>query len=245
MKGIQMLNTLRRHGLRQFVHALPHVRYCSVEQAWSALRRFFPSLSVPEQQVSLALYSVLLRGRAITIETLSLAAGLEAGEVTKILSRWPGLYRDARGRVTGYWGMSILETPHRIAFGEYSAHACCAWDALFIPHVLGVAAQVQSRCALTGAPIALEVGAHGVESAAEPPVVSLILPRTCDTAAEVARKLTRFVHFFVTPEAACEWIARHPGTCLMTLDAAWELGRRRNEARYRGRWESSLAPLEA
>lgn len=216
------------------------MRYCDPEQAWSALRRYFPSLSATEQQLSIALYWVLARGRAITIDSLALAAGLETGEVTKMLSHWPGLYRDARGRVTGYWGMSILETPHRIAFGQYSAYACCAWDALFIPHVLGVAARVQSRCALTGAPIALDVGAQGAAAVGEPPVLSFIGPRSSDAQAEVARKLARFVHFFSSPDAACEWIARHPGTSLMTLDAAWDLARRRNEARYRGRWESSL-----
>lgn len=215
--------------------------YRTLEEGWSALCRFFPALSLMEQQVSLALYAMLAEGRPVPVEILARATGLEAQEVEKILSRWPGLYRDACGRITGHWGMSVVETPHRLAFTANAVYASCAWDALLIPHALGAGAQVQSRCAMTGMPIMLDVGPHGAEAAGSEPVLSFIAPGLCDTAGEFARKLFRFVHFFVDEVAASEWSARHPGTFLMSLHAAWELGRRRNEARYRGRWESSFA----
>jgi alkylmercury lyase len=217
------------------------VRYWTLEQAWSALRRFFPSLSMIEQQVSLTLYSALAHGHAVSVDTLAQAVRLEAGEVSKVLSRWPGLYRDARGRVTGFWGMSVSETPHRLTFGIHAVYASCAWDGLFIPHAVGRSAGVHSRCAQTGAPVTLEVGPQGAEAAGAPPVVSFMPPGPCDSVAAVARMLSRFFHFFSGEAAAAEWIARHPGALLMTLETAWQLARRRNEARYRGRWESSLA----
>lgn len=217
------------------------MRYWSLEQAWSALRRFFPSLSRIEQEVSAALYSALAQGRPVPVEALALAVRLDADEVNKILSRWPGLCRDARGRIVGYWGMSVSETPHRLTFGKHAVYASCAWDALFIPHVVGRSARVHSRCAQTGAAVTLDVGRQGAETGGAPPVVSFMPPGQCDTVAALTRMLSRFVHFLSSEAAAAEWVARHPGALLMTLEAAWELARRRNEARYRGRWESSLA----
>jgi alkylmercury lyase len=219
------------------------MRYWNLEQAWSALRRFFPSLSLIEQEISAALYSALARGVAIPPEALALSVRLNVDDVNKVLGRWPGLQRDARGRIITFWGMSVSETPHRLAFGKGTVYAWCAWDALFIPHVAGRSARLQSRCEQTAAPLALDVGPQGAEGGGTPPVVSFMPPGPCDAAAAVARMLSRFVHFFSSEAAAAPWVARHPGTLLMTLETAWELARRRNEARYRGRWESSLAGL--
>jgi hypothetical protein len=41
------------------------------------------------------------------------------------------------------------------------------------------------------------------------------------------------VHFFRDREAGEQWIAAHPGTFLLSLDAAFDLGRRVNATRYR------------
>lgn len=216
------------------------MRYWSLEQAWSALRRFFPSLSATEQQISAALYSALARGLAIRADALALSVRLNVDDVEKVLSRWPGLYRDARGRIISYWGMSVSETPHRLTFGTHAIYAWCAWDGLFIPQVVGRSARLESRCAQTAAPLALDVGPRGVESGGTPPVVSFKAPGPSETPAGIAHMLSRFMHFFSSETAAAQWVARHPGAVLLTLETAWQLARRRNEARYRGQWERSL-----
>ena len=83
--------------------------------------------------------------------------------------------------------------------------------------------------------ITLEVTPDGLGRAARRPLVSFIAPDRQTAAQDIVSDFCRFVHFLSTPEAGAQWILRHPGAILATLEEAWELGRRRNAQRYPGR----------
>ena len=210
----------------------PDARQWGREHVWSSLRGLFPPLSRLELDVSFALYSLLAKGEPVTIRAAALTAGLPRADVEDVVSRLPCVFRDPSGRVTDYWGISSIETPHRVAFADNLAYAWSAWDALFICHALGVTAQVQSRCARSATPVILEIGPHGAEAAGDPPAVSFAAPAPFETAAQVAAKYVHDCHFFAAERWAGEWAARHPGTSILSLADAWELARRRNEACY-------------
>jgi alkylmercury lyase len=188
-----------------------------------------------EQDLSLALYRLLALGEPVTPRALAQAAAVDRARVDAALSSRPGIYRDDKGRVIGYWGLTIVETPHRMLVDGRRVYAWCAWDTLFLPELLGSAARVESSCPVSGARIALEVGPEGIACEGEQPLVSFIVPDPQKAAADVVRSFCHYVHFFAGEVAARPWTAAHPGTVVATLDEAWELGRMRNAGCYPGR----------
>lgn len=61
-------------------------------------------------------------------------------------------------------------------------------------------------------------------------VVSFLLPDG-PFGADVVQSFCHFVHFFASRQSAQRWSADHPGTFLLTVDKAFELGRVTNRLR--------------
>jgi alkylmercury lyase len=192
----------------------------------------FPRLSEAEQRMSLALYRLLAGGEAVAANVLAAAAGVRPEEVERVLARWPGVQRAAVGTVTGYWGLTITPTRHRVQIGGRVVYAWCAWDTLFLPGVLAQSAYVQSNCPVSGKRIDLELKPTGIARVAGRVSVSFIVPDRRKASENIVNNFCRFIHFFSAPEAGEQWVSQHPGTVLATLDEAWELGCRRNALLY-------------
>ncbi len=113
------------------------------------------------------------------------------------------------------------------------SYAWCAWDALFIPELVGSTAQVASTCATTARPIQLSVSLEGAQSTgAEPIVISFLIPDAAKINENVASQFCHYVNFFRCYEAGEEWTSQHEGTFLLTLEDAFEIGRQVNAVRY-------------
>jgi alkylmercury lyase len=138
-----------------------------------------------------------------------------------------GVFFDELGRVIGFWGLTVAELAptHRLEVNGRSLFAWCAWDTLFLPGLLSAPAHVTSTCPTTGETISLDVTPERVVTSSHGgAVVSFLLPeRGFD--ADVLQAFCHFVHFFASPAAGEAWSARHPGTFLLSLDDAFELGR--------------------
>ncbi len=195
--------------------------------------RAFPPLASVDQELALILYRLLALGRAVPPARLADVMGRAIPEVEHTLAGWPGLFRDESGAVTGFLGLSVGETAHRFEVDGVALYTWCAWDALFLPRLLNATARVVSACPATGTPVHLTVAPHGVVSAHPAgAVVSFLLPDEAELRRHTTASFCHFVHFFASPEAAGDWIARRPGTWLLTLDEAFALGRAVNESRY-------------
>jgi alkylmercury lyase len=119
----------------------------------------------------------------------------------------------------------MLSPTHRLEVDGRELFAWCAWDTLFLPGVLGATARVRSRCPTTGETISLVVSPERVVETSHPDaVVSFLLPDR-DFDADVIQSFCHFVHLFASPEAGHAWTAEHPGTFLLSLEEAFELGR--------------------
>lgn len=213
----------------------------SLHKVLEAILNLRSALSETEQRLSLGLYRQLALGQPVAPEVLARAVRLDRAQVDAVLSDWPGVYRDAEGRVIGYWGLTIAKMRHQMLVDGRRLYAWCAWDTLFLPDLLGSAAQVESSCPVTGARISLHVTPERVECQGERPLVSFVLPDPQKAAADVVSNFCHYVYFFATGEAARDWSAAHPGTVIATLDEAWALGRERNARCYPGRQRMSAA----
>jgi alkylmercury lyase len=138
-----------------------------------------------------------------------------------------------RRAVVGLMGLSVTEFgEHRIELGGRTLTAWCAWDTLFLPELLGGAARVRSRCPVTGEQISLTVDSDGPSDVRPAGAVLSFLAPERPFDADVVRSFCHFVHFFASEQAGAEWTARHPGTFMLSLEQAFRLGRRTNQATF-------------
>lgn len=217
------------------------MRNMQLDRISAAILAILPALDEAERRISLSLYRLLAAGEPVSTESLARAAGADRARVERMLAAWPGVYRDAEGRVIGYWGLTIAKTRHRMIAGSRQLYAWCAWDTLFLPEILDGDARVESSCQATAEPVVLRVGPAGVEAGGARPFVSFVAPDPGKIAADVVGNFCHFIHFFATERAGREWVAGRPSAVLATLDEAWALGRERNARHFAGMRLSSGA----
>lgn len=192
-----------------------------------AVAKAVPDFDEEQQRIALALYRRLAEGSPAPASEIAERAGTDVVRVQDLLGSWPGVFRNDDGQVIGFWGLTIkrLSPTHRLEVGDRELFAWCAWDTLFLPGILGATASVESVCPTTGDVISLIVPPERVLQTSHPDaVVSFLVPEG-DFDADVIQSFCQFVHFFASEEAGETWTAKHPGTFLLSLEEAFELGR--------------------
>lgn len=174
---------------------------------------------------ALLLLSELAKGKPLSPGGLVATADRPRAEVMDALTRWPTVQRDDRGRVEAFSGLSVVPASHHFTVGGRQLYTWCAWDALFLPTLLGESADVRSRCPVTGAELRLTVTPEGVE-AVEPEALWVSFPPpTSASTADITGTFCCHVHFLAHGEAAEWWSDEHPGAMALKLNDAFDLGR--------------------
>jgi len=192
-----------------------------------------PKLDRTEQRVAVELYRLLADGQPVEHERLARRARVPLSRVTQVLSSWPGVYQEDQGQVIGFWGLSLAKMPpHRFEVAGKKLWTWCAWDALFIPGILGIAARVESTCATTGESVSMVVGPQGVTELS--PAGSVLSFRRPEGRFDynVIQNFCHYVLFFSSEAAGREWTSLRPNAFLLTIPDAFELGRRLVERHY-------------
>jgi alkylmercury lyase len=189
-------------------------------------------LDPADQRTQLTLFRLLAAGKPVELAQLARAAGLEAPDVAARLDRWHGVHADDAGRIVAFQGLSLVEAPHRMRVDGRTLYAWCAWDTLFLPELIGKPTDVESNCPSTGATVSLWVGPDGpADLAPAEAVMSFLLPWTRFREDTIA-SFCNFIHYFASPRAAAEWTAERPGTFVLSIEQAFEIGRHTNAAQW-------------
>jgi alkylmercury lyase len=197
-----------------------------LEALAQAVAKAQPYLDEPSRRVALATYRRLAEGTPAPVEDIAERAGESVGLAEQFLASRPGIFRDEDGHVVGFWGLTIgkLVPTHAIEVRDRWLFAWCAWDTLFLPGILAAGARVESTCPVTRETISLVVEPDGIGEISHPQaVVSFLVPST-EFDADVIQSFCHFVHFFASRDAGESWTAEHPGTFLLSLEDAFELG---------------------
>jgi alkylmercury lyase len=210
----------------------PQSKRAEIERVETLVTGLFPHLDEPGERVARTLYQLLAHGQPVAPETLAEAAGTDPETIAATLGSWHGIHRDSSGAVTGFWGLTIDTTPHRLHVAGRTLHAWCAWDTLFLPVLLDSTAEVESICPATGATLRLVVAPTGIRKAPPGTVMSFVTPDRTQVQADVVRHLCRFVRFFVSSRDAADWLEKHPDAFLVSLAEAWHLARIKLAAQY-------------
>lgn len=197
-----------------------------------ALSGAMPALSPDEQRLAVALYRQLAKGEPVGAQALATELGRGETEIERTLRSWPGVHRCEKGAIVAFGGLALPEMPHRFRVDGRRLHTWCAWDALFIPELVGRTAEVDSVSPTSGDRVRLTVASDAIQ-AVEPEgtVISMLAP-TEHFDDEVVAGFCHFVHFFTSVSDAQPWLAEHPRTFLLSLDEAFELGRKTNRLCY-------------
>jgi len=210
-----------------------------LEQIFAPLAAADLQLSERQQVVALCLYRELAKGTPVHRDQLASALGIPSREVNEALDSdalSSLTFHDDRNAIVGFGGLAVVEMAHKLIVNGHQCYTWCAWDALFIPGLLDITADVESICPETRSIVRLRVAQHGVE-AVEPTetVVSFLLPdalRIEQTAAEAIKSFCHFVYFLASHEAGRTWTERHDGTFVLSLDDAFALARMLNTHRF-------------
>lgn len=191
-----------------------------------------PARNAQEQHLALTLYQLLAGSEPVDHAALAHRAGLPPDQVNDALDRWPGVFSDEHDRIVGFHGLSIRPTPHRLLVNAIELYAWCAWDTLFLPELLGKAAEIHSQCPTIKEPISLTVNGTEIINPRPRETVLSFLHRVEPFDAEAITTFCRYIHFFATPAAAEVWTAQHEGTFAIPLADGMEVARLTNRARY-------------
>jgi len=206
----------------------------TADEVASVLARSMERLEGDDRSLALSAYRLLSAGSPVPVGELAAAARVEPGEAEAWLEEMPGVFRDADGRVVGFWGLAIGEMPHRFEVDGVELYAWCAWDTLFMPALTGKPARVRSACRQTAEAITFTVDAAGVSELSHPgAVVSMLAPED-GIGADVLTAFCHHVHFFVSEGAGERGLAEREDddAFLLTVTEAHRLGRLWNEHRF-------------
>jgi alkylmercury lyase len=169
--------------------------------------------------LALALLRELANGEPVPMSRLPDRAEL-------VLANWPNVDYDEDRRAVAFSGLSLTPTAHRFTVSGRQLYTWCAWDTLFLPAMLGMSAEVESMCPITGTKVRLVVDPDGVRTY-DPEAVGVSFPSPATTStADIVRSFCCHVHFLAGPAAAEQWLSRHAGGTVLELDDAYELGRK-------------------
>lgn len=205
----------------------------TVRELAEGLMDVFPKLNDTKRRIALSTYRLLARGVPPSPGEIAADAGAQVAEVRRVLGDWVGVYTDTEKRVIGFWGLAIPQMKHRFELDGVQLYTWCAWDTLFLPELLGRTARVESTCEMSGQPVRLTVSPAAVEFA-EPasPYVSFVTPDASRFAADIVKSFCHYVHFFRSRDDGETWVAKTPGTFLLTLAEAVELAQLKNQAQF-------------
>lgn len=205
----------------------------SIEAVAGALAAAAPTIDGREQRLALNLYRALMAGHPVSPDDLATRASVDVAEVESALERWPGVFRDRRGRIVGFWGLPVRGMPHRLTSAAGSLTTWCALDPLLIAPLVTDEAQVESVDPVSGTRIALTVTATGVRDVAPATAVVSMLAPAGPFGHDIVESFCHYVHFFASSESGRAWVAEQPGTFILSLDDAFEVAQRAWPALFR------------
>lgn len=192
----------------------------AAEALRSLAERIAVRLCGAHEELRVVLLHLLAEGRPVSPGVLADRLGWPIERVASIVQGCSDTELDQAGQIIG-WGLSLLPTTHQFRLGERALFTWCALDTLMYPAILGLVADVSSKCPITGTMVRLVVQPDGVADL-QPTgaVVSIALP---DEPSSACTRDTFCAHsyYFASLEVAQSWQTVRPNTLLLPVaDAA-------------------------
>ena len=166
----------------------------------------------------------ITRGKPVTPAALRGSLRVSQSELEQRLAQFPDVEFDRAGNIVGL-GVTLVPTSYRVQVGGKLLYTWCAFDTVLLPPQLGVEAQVQSTCPVSGQPITFVATPEGTVLDLLPAgsVLSLIVPaeRGDCTRATFCQQS----RLFQSEQAAKTFLVGRPDALLLSVEEAAHVGR--------------------
>ncbi len=168
---------------------------------------------------------LLAEGQPVTPERLAEMSGqpVEFIHTTFAALQNCGCEFNERGALIGD-ALTLTPTRHRFRVKNYDLYAWCALDTLFLPALINQTAEITSTCPQTAAVIHLTVSPDGIE-VVSPPEAALSIVFTPGCTSGINGSFCGQIHFFVSREAALQWVDGRTDFAVLSVGDAFELAR--------------------
>lgn len=215
------------------------------EAALENVLALMPPLEPVQACVAREIYRGIAGQGRVTVEKLAQEVGLPVGLLRDHLADAPGIFYDDQGAIQGFWGLTAEPvSSHRLQVAGADLYTWCAWDALFIPELLGESARIVAKCAATGTPVTMDVHPDRLENVdpAET-MVTMRVPADAEFTADILGSFCHHVFFFSSERTAIQWAGDRTDLLFLTVLEAFELGREKNRRQFGCRpgmsWDST------
>jgi alkylmercury lyase len=196
----------------------------------------FPDNTVLSQRISLALYREVSKGVPVTASHLGDTLGMDEKTIRQTLADIDPsrLHYDENDNIVAFAGLSQIKAPHRFLCKGHALYTWCVFDALFLPQLLRAEAQVISVCPVTDATITMLVTSEGPQQIKPAnTVMSFVRPGQENLCGNLRAAFCNHVNFFASRDIGENWQKKKPGADVLSLNAAFALGRIRNESYFK------------
>ena len=187
-------------------------------------------INLPENKKELALeiYRRLGKGQPVSLDDLLADKEISLEEAKEFLDSSGGVFYNDDGDIVGFWGIAVQKMAHKIITDQQTIYGWCAWDALFIPQLLGEAATIESLSP-TKEIIKLKLSEQGdVLEGSENIMVSFIEPDAGKMMENVVANFCHYIFLFKDKSSGEQWVKEHEGTYLLPLQDVINLSKEKN-----------------
>jgi alkylmercury lyase len=163
---------------------------------------------------------LLAEGEPVSAEMIGSKLGIPTNiaqsvfEGSRAKAQW-----DSEGRLIGS-ALTLVPTPHRFRIMDNDLYTWCAHDTIFLPGLLGMAAEVVSPDPLKGDLIKLVITPEGPETYIPNSAVLTIFQAT-EPATGPESAVCANSHYFTSRVSAEAWSNNRPGVTIMTIEEAF------------------------
>ena len=197
--------------------------------------RLFGLPDEEEQVFVVELYRQLAAGEPVSRGQMARVLDWPEEKVTGMFDGLPSAYLDydGDGNVNDWGGFGLDGGNNGFTILGNEMFAWCAWDALFVPAIVGEPARVDAVDPEDGEEVSMTVTPSGVEHIRpEGAVMTFALPGMEAFPSFKGFSFQRTVFFFGSEKTAKSWLEKNPGPELITIEEGFELGRTMNRIRF-------------
>lgn len=195
-------------------------------QAWDLRNNgVSPKESTLAARLEIFMYRALAEGRPVTAEYLASLVDVPT-ELTIALfeqGRAHGGEWDAEGRLVGNV-LTLNPTRHRFRVNGHDLYTWCSLDAMHLPGLLGLTAEVTSVDPVNGQEVHLTIPPDGLPTYIPAETVLSIVLGDNDRSGPHAPACRQML-FFTSTESAAIWVSDHPEAKIMTVEEVYQLVR--------------------
>jgi alkylmercury lyase len=189
--------------------------------------------AIPQEALDLDLrltvrtIQALSRGKPVSPEQLAEIWEVPLEQVRSVLA---GAVLAGRAEVNSQGDLvggilSLIPTPHRISIGGKQLYAWCAYDAIYVPGLVGKTAEISTQDPITGDPIKIIITPDSVADVQpEGSVVSVVGVESDMRGGPKSPRCTQML-FFGSRDSAHQWLQGRPDMSILTAEEVFEIAR--------------------